>query len=648
MSLPPLAQIPPADIRLSIGPEEWEACLESWLMLSDLYLRLPAKDFSAASTEDAPLIDFIHSFYHESACIESGDGTFSTATARKLQKSCFLLVHRIVLGPKPVQRMLKFNFVADFCHVHAKSLSLSRLMSELWRRKDQALQTSIEQKKRTMMKAFDLPRKQDAQSDLRQLADFMRASPDAATLFMTGSDFLDALVSQYNKSTSLEERKVVVATTYLGLLSLIKTESPNASLLSDHLYSLKAQADSSSSTSTLLAELVINTPLITSLKRNASESAAERLFKLLDTVQTYRSPSIEWPKKHSSRKLDRSKGKAPVLNGEMHMHRLSLVSQVKDLFPDLGSGFILKLLDKYDDNVEQVTAHLLDDSLPPHLRDLDRSEQAPAFEGTQETNIEGLAPRSTPPPPKPFIPDRRNVFDDDELDRLELDTDRLHIGKKKDKPSEGQLNKAAILLALAAFDSDDDERDDTYDVEDVGGTIDTAHPDGEPGPAAQAAQDENDTILFKAYKSSPELFGRTTNVRRGQPRQALKAETGMTDEAIEEWAIMLQRDPRRLRRLEARFSSFDGKQSELAGTAYRESPGGTETEDSDVPAGRGGFRGRGRGRGGRGRGGSIAGPSSDPNTASAQRRKEANKSSRANHNRRDQRARKMARGGLAG
>ncbi|KAK1076452.1 hypothetical protein LTR48_009071, partial [Friedmanniomyces endolithicus] len=153
--------------------------------------------------------------------------------------------------------------------------------------------------------------------------------------------------------------------------------------------------------------------------------------------------------------------------------------------------------------------------------------------------------------------------------------------------------------------------------------------------------------LFTTYRSAPGLFGRTFDIRRGQARMALKAETGMTDEAIEGWAIMLQRDPRRLRKLQDQAGSFDGRQTELAGTAYRD---GTETEDSDAPGaggrgggyrGRGGF-GRGSGRG-RGRGGSVAGPSGEQGTAEAQRRKEASKGSRANHNRRDQRARKMAR-----
>ena len=142
----------------------------------------------------------------------------------------------------------------------------------------------------------------------------------------------------------------------------------------------------------------------------------------------------------------------------------------------------------------------------------------------------------------------------------------------------------------------------------------------------------------------------------------------MTDEAIEGWAIMIGRDPRRLRRLEAKFSitvSFTGGQSELAATAYREGAGATTESGTEDPEGGSGGAGRGRGRGGsfprgsgrgrgtrgRGRGGgggNVAGPADDKTTQVARQRKDASKGSRANHNRRDQRARKMARGGLPG
>lgn len=225
-------------------------------------------------------------------------------------------------------------------------------------------------------------------------------------------------------------------------------------------------------------------------------------------------------------------------------------------------------------------------------------------------------------------------------------------------------DKAAIISALAAFDSDDDERDDTYDMEDVGGTVDSAMPgtsddvmDGEG-----LKQNVHEETLWQAWKMSPNLFGRDQATRRSQARVALRSDTGMTDEAIEGWAIMLHRDPKKVKRLEAMFSMVGSVQQRgLGRTAWQDSPVVSETdtgEEADTdgdsgPATRGGsegFRGRDRGRGGAqgGRGANVAGPADDRGTQVARQRKDANKGSRANHNRRDQRARKLARGGFAG
>lgn len=159
-------------------------------------------------------------------------------------------------------------------------------------------------------------------------------------------------------------------------------------------------------------------------------------------------------------------------------------------------------------------------------------------------------------------------------------------------------------------------------------------------------RDKNEEALFRAYKMSPEAFERDAATRRGNARMALRSETGMTDEAIEGWGIMLGRDPRKLRRLEARFEMFRGQQRQLDKTSYRE---GSGTEESDRGEGsrgrgRGGFGGRGRG----GRGGNVAGPADEKETQIARQRKDANKGGRANHNRRNQRAKKMARVGFLG
>ena len=250
------------------------------------------------------------------------------------------------------------------------------------------------------------------------------------------------------------------------------------------------------------------------------------------------------------------------------------------------------------------------------------------------------------------------MFDGDEFDQLAIDTSRLHMGRRgQDLNADKILSdrskapaKSAIMAALAAFDSDDDERDDTYDAEDVGASVDTAA----PGPGEDAdLGDKNEEALFRAYIMSPELFGRESEIRRGKARTALKSETGMTDEAIEGWAIMMGRNPRQFRRLEAKFSNFHGQQRELQSTSWRDSPAGSGDEGSgDGQGGRGGRGGGGRGRGrGRGRGGgrggaSVAGPADDKGTQISRQRKEANKSSSANHNRKAQRGKKMARAGF--
>lgn len=51
----------------------------------------------------------------------------------------------------------------------------------------------------------------------------------------------------------------------------------------------------------------------------------------------------------------------------------SLISQVKDLLPDLGEGFILACLEHYSYDPEQVINNILEERLAPALSQLDRS-----------------------------------------------------------------------------------------------------------------------------------------------------------------------------------------------------------------------------------------------------------------------------------
>ncbi len=242
---------------------------------------------------------------------------------------------------------------------------------------------------------------------------------------------------------------------------------------------------------------------------------------------------------------------------------------------------------------------------------------------------------------------------------MTVDVSRLHFGKRNPERTADDIlndrssapNKAAILLALLAFDADDDERDDTYDAVDAGFVVNDGHTEDTD---EQKRKDANEEALFRAYQANAKSFERDTATRRGDARAKLKQATGMTDEAIEGWAVMLTRTPHQMKQLETKYSASSGTQPVFASTSWRAPSARSPPEDSDGDgvSSRGSHdrgRGRGRARGrGSGRGGNVTGPTGDKETENARKRKEANKGSRANHNRRDQRAKKMGRAGFPG
>ena len=100
------------------------------------------------------------------------------------------------------------------------------------------------------------------------------------------------------------------------------------------------------------------------------------------------------------------------------------------------------------------------------------------------------------------MPTKRNVFDDDEFDRLAVETSAISFGKKPGQDADVLLQdksaaptKASILSALAAMDFDDDERDDTYDATDVGGVVDSTNQE------ADGVTEGREEVLFRAFQT---------------------------------------------------------------------------------------------------------------------------------------------------
>ncbi|KOB65478.1 putative activating signal cointegrator 1 complex subunit 2, partial [Operophtera brumata] len=114
-----------------------------------------------------------------------------------------------------------------------------------------------------------------------------------------------------------------------------------------------------------------------------------------------------------------------------HVREESLISEVKDIMPHLGDGFVLKCLKHYGFSAERVMNSILEDTLAEPLK---------------ETGIERL-----------------NVFDGDRFDimtRDDVDLSNIHVGKRKEKYS----------LVCDEETMYSDEYDDTYDSESVAPT----------------------------------------------------------------------------------------------------------------------------------------------------------------------------------
>lgn len=114
---------------------------------------------------------------------------------------------------------------------------------------------------------------------------------------------------------------------------------------------------------------------------------------------------------------------------EQDTTRASLISQVRDLFPELGEGFIAACLHHYEDNAEALIDALLNNSLPPSLSSLKRNMPLPA----RPAAVPAAARAPAAAQPASVLAERRNVFDGDDFDVFAgkaIKSNRVVRGKK--------------------------------------------------------------------------------------------------------------------------------------------------------------------------------------------------------------------------
>lgn len=379
MSLPQFAPFPDAKVRRSILPAEWGLYLDSWTSLAELYLRLKDNQFRSAASDGSSLTIFLISFFRELA----HDDTIALDVVA-LRKKCFFIIHRIFSGAETPLSLLKWPVLSDISRVFPRSAQFRTLIGSLWERRSADIEKDFQLAKSSLTRNLDSKRPEEAEETLNKIVPLLKVSSHAGTYMLTGSDFLDSLCSAYPKvSPSLQAK--LTTTAFLGLSALLEGPKPKLSVLSDHLYTLKANGEQQQKPGTapqnLVADLVTNTPFLSHIRDKTTTPEAARVKNSAASLSVFQQSSMVRPKKLIRRKVDKGNGKAANDEyghgtfGDVHVHRMSLISQVQDLFPDLGSGFVAKLLHKYNDNVEEATAHLLEDSLPPDFANADRSEQ---------------------------------------------------------------------------------------------------------------------------------------------------------------------------------------------------------------------------------------------------------------------------------
>lgn len=680
LGLPPLATAPPPSIREQISSEDWVASLDAWIIAIEARLQLSQENFEKLAIKDAEVKPFLVSYLHYATPPSIG------STARTLRRLCFLLGRRLLLAHGAVsEKFLDYQFLGKFCMAYGRSPALKPLLQDIWQQSSQSFALSIEKGKSQVVRQLRrdcLVSDAETVADLHQLSLLAFILPQVGSVIMAGSDYIDTMFETYQNQGTNFLRGAIVANIYAALSSLMAMSPPAVSLLLDQLFSLKAAAEvdakSPKCAPNLLSDLVCTTSLLSRMERLFSTIPQKRAEILISSLHSYRNQSQKLHPYCRHRRTER-KGKQRVVDALdtdiAHTHRISLVTQIHDLFPDLGFEYVVKLLDYYAGDAETVISHLLEGTLPTQL------------EPTKCANVPDAQSSIPSDALDPSLPARSNKFDDDDFDRLAVSPSKIHFGRSHIDESADDLladrsnrsvNKAAIMSALAAFDSDDDEHDDTYDVADVGGTVDSVPLGPEVDPVTEETKRARggldvraELMLFNLYKSNPDLFKRDGATRRSSQRDSLRKDTGLTDEIIEGWAVMLSREPKRIARLDRVLSTGHPSSAQpVSQTGFHVGHLTRTIEEGDAtrstPASSASFPGGGDPHRegilqGRSTAGSRAqhGASSNRNdmntnvsgakeqdAARSRRTKETRKASRANHNRRDQRAKKMASAGL--
>ncbi|KAF3131345.1 hypothetical protein TWF569_011209 [Orbilia oligospora] len=607
------ASIPPYKSRSKLSPPTVDRCLTHWATALHTLRHLPDPLFTQQITPTSSFTKFLLSYISNDDLSHSDtDDWVYPSTSTSSPKSSTQRQEKgkeeetITTKVKYINRSLRLclkraislgiNISEIFSSNYSYYIKLGAsffveggskpLLRSIWNHDNSVLVTATKEHLKSISKMLqDLASGKITVGDqhiavLQELCYFVMTIPEISFEILSEETVFEDLAAAYfSLSSQLQQKKKKDAVIpileeirrlqFTVIMASTQTDSKRYSTIIDFLFNFIAGADTDVPRNSYITAIISQTPLLDRLTSIDAEDVPQKI------------------------------------------HELS------QLFPHTSKSILQATLSSTNYDLETATMLLLDN---------------PSLESSS-------SPLPPPPPYEEYTPHKQSTNPTDELSALTVPTSRLYLGKRDISGTADNLlkdrstapTKSQILSALQAFDSDDDERDDTYDHEDVGAVDPTTATESEANNANNnnvTSGGTEEKALYNALVQNPGVFTRDAVTRRGNERKLLREVTGMSDEAIEGWKIMLDRDGgKRLRQLEIRFSRESeagggNNQTGLQRTAYRK---GDEDEDESGEAsgsgtnfgrGGGGHRGgnRGRGRGGRG----FSGPN-DRNVTGQQR-----------------------------
>lgn len=695
--LPYITSYPDASIRQDIlntaGPELWDSLVTTWTSLVQYYLRLPA-----TNTMSPSMRAFLESYVKAEAGTDLAN---ITENESHLRASVFSLITKKDDGDGEGGKYIIVDGIAvtgiwGFIQTFGRTntTEVQQVVRHLYA--SRGGKTFINLLMDVVLADPALHTNNDSEANTRlveALCIVLLSGPAVARDWITVKWF-DSLQKLYLDATGDGARisllRVASASFCVPSLAVLDS-NVRIRVLSDVI----SKATSAPDTHSQLLSALLNYTNFTAL------IGVPSLTMSLETAKL-RLPLAPSPHKHEKKQhKPRRKGKDVTLS-LMESAAAALpdddvpeeaVSMLLDLFPQLSVPAVTDVIRNHAGNAELATSFLLENpdelaryenftvpapvSAPRRDKGKKTSELQPSSSNAGSSS--SSRNKNSNNNNNNNNTKQRSIYDNDELSNLKVDTNKLIFGKKE-KLSLNKLGKAykddkSLQATLERiYQADEDEHDDTYDDAEVlhprvvptltdetdvmivtdairqarksavgTSTADSAPSSGsatptttEPAPLSEAEALE--AYLLDYYGSHKEEFSKSA--RRTRARAEIRKRTNWTDEQIEGWARMLERDPSRKTKLENRYmlaNSAPRNQGLLKSTAWRQPRVNSDGEEEEEEAGGSRPHNNNNRRRQQNR------PPLDPKVQA--QRKDRNKARQGNHNRKAGHAKKMERAG---